>query len=122
MCSRHRWVRPLWICPSKRVSISPEPQRLRLVADGSGSPAVCMSVCWISQAISPADACLAASALAARRSEEHTSELQSQSNLVCRLLLEKKKNKGEQELYIAASRTLDLLDVPSFDDSQRART
>src|SRR3989475_2669333 len=30
--------------------------------------------------------------LAALRSEEHTSELQSQSNLVCRLLLEKKKN------------------------------
>src|SRR2546430_10234412 len=28
--------------------------------------------------------------LHARRSEEHTSELQSQSNLVCRLLLEKK--------------------------------
>src|SRR5205085_3824461 len=28
-----------------------------------------------------------------RRSEEHTSELQSQSNLVCRLLLEKKKIK-----------------------------
>src|SRR2546427_8276063 len=28
------------------------------------------------------------------RSEEHTSELQSQSNLVCRLLLEKKKPKG----------------------------
>src|SRR2546430_683943 len=29
---------------------------------------------------------------ASRRSEEHTSELQSQSNLVCRILLEKKKN------------------------------
>src|SRR2546427_7424600 len=29
--------------------------------------------------------------VSARRSEEHTSELQSQSNLVCRLLLEKKK-------------------------------
>src|SRR2546427_7578069 len=29
----------------------------------------------------------------AARSEEHTSELQSQSNLVCRLLLEKKKKK-----------------------------
>src|SRR2546430_12521693 len=28
----------------------------------------------------------------AKRSEEHTSELQSQSNLVCRLLLEKKNN------------------------------
>src|SRR2546430_3164376 len=31
-------------------------------------------------------------ARAAGRSEEHTSELQSQSNLVCRLLLEKKKS------------------------------
>src|SRR5688572_31601462 len=30
------------------------------------------------------------------RSEEHTSELQSQSNLVCRLLLEKKKNRSEK--------------------------
>src|SRR5688572_33068375 len=32
-------------------------------------------------------------ARAVPRSEEHTSELQSQSNLVCRLLLEKKKKK-----------------------------
>src|SRR2546430_5442955 len=31
------------------------------------------------------------SGIAWKRSEEHTSELQSQSNLVCRLLLEKKK-------------------------------
>src|SRR2546430_7634307 len=30
------------------------------------------------------------------RSEEHTSELQSQSNLVCRLLLEKKKENNTQ--------------------------
>src|SRR5256884_5570262 len=30
------------------------------------------------------------------RSEEHTSELQSRLHLVCRLLLEKKKNKNEQ--------------------------
>src|SRR5688572_31063285 len=34
------------------------------------------------------------------RSEEHTSELQSQSNLVCRLLLEKKKkHKQQQQKY-----------------------
>src|SRR2546430_16061739 len=33
-----------------------------------------------------------------RRSEEHTSELQSQSNLVCRLLLEKKKIQIHQDL------------------------
>src|SRR2546421_1918422 len=32
------------------------------------------------------------------RSEEHTSELQSRSDLVCRLLLEKKKKKEKQEL------------------------
>src|SRR3989475_7815069 len=35
---------------------------------------------------------------AAARSEEHTSELQSQSNLVCRLLLEKKKKKYESSV------------------------
>src|SRR2546430_11611909 len=39
------------------------------------------------------------------RSEEHTSELQSQSNLVCRLLLEKKKKKTTP----ARIRTLHLL-------------
>src|SRR2546427_6953395 len=31
------------------------------------------------------------------RSEEHTAELQSQSNLVCRLVLEKKKTRDEDE-------------------------
>src|SRR2546427_8277275 len=35
----------------------------------------------------------------AERSEEHTSELQSQSNLVCRLLLEKKKKKKYAAMY-----------------------
>src|SRR2546430_5429495 len=34
----------------------------------------------------------------ADRSEEHTSELQSQSNLVCRLLLEKKKERGSHQV------------------------
>src|SRR5688572_32714431 len=34
------------------------------------------------------------------RSEEHTSELQSQSNLVCRLLLEKKKTKNTKNKSI----------------------
>src|SRR6266853_6234475 len=33
------------------------------------------------------------------RSEEHTSELQSQSNIVCRLLLEKKKNRREKRRF-----------------------
>src|SRR2546430_13049274 len=35
------------------------------------------------------------------RSEEHTSELQSQSNLVCRLLLEKKKKKNKDHYRVA---------------------
>src|SRR2546430_12329898 len=34
-----------------------------------------------------------------RRSEEHTSELQSQSNLVCRLLLEKKKKQAPPQYH-----------------------
>src|SRR2546427_6366174 len=38
-------------------------------------------------------------AVAATRSEEHTSELQSQSNLVCRLLLEKKKEDKKQPIH-----------------------
>src|SRR5256886_13236546 len=37
------------------------------------------------------------------RSEEHTSELQSQSNLVCRLLLEKKKKKTHTMIVYAIS-------------------
>src|SRR2546430_5535806 len=50
----------------------------------------------IASAPSPSSVTKALSTIAKRgrsRSEEHTSELQSQSNLVCRLLLEKKKRK-----------------------------
>src|SRR5260370_18606766 len=48
---------------------------------------------------------------AAKRSEEHTSELQSHLNLVCRLLLEKKKKKivrkqqSHQELPVSIRKT-----------------
>src|SRR5688572_32743820 len=40
------------------------------------------------------------------RSEEHTSELQSQSNLVCRLLLEKKKKKKRKKQSDDTQKTL----------------
>src|SRR2546427_990457 len=43
------------------------------------------------------------------RSEEHTSELQSQSNLVCRLLLEKKKKKTRLTFIRVANDTATLL-------------
>src|SRR3989475_4144049 len=39
------------------------------------------------------------------RSEEHTSELQSQSNLVCRLLLEKKKQAKKQNTIVSNAST-----------------
>src|SRR5438270_12062979 len=45
---------------------------------------------WSSESYDPTD-----SPRVSPRSEEHTSELQSQSNLVCRLLLEKKKRTDE---------------------------
>src|SRR5256885_11943781 len=38
-----------------------------------------------------------------RRSEEHTSELQSPCNLVCRLLLEKKKTSSRSRCHMSAS-------------------
>src|SRR2546430_9062869 len=47
---------------------------------------------------------LAAGLAIALRSEEHTSELQSQSNLVCRLLLEKKKTKHTPRSYTSSPR------------------
>src|SRR2546426_6168116 len=42
-----------------------------------------------------------------RRSEEHTSELQSPCNLVCRLLLEKKKKKKTQTDHIIETQATD---------------
>src|SRR2546430_6760016 len=52
------------------------------IADGTGSLPSVASRMLVFPAVGRKD----------ERSEEHTSELQSQSNLVCRLLLEKKKN------------------------------
>src|SRR5205085_7638711 len=46
------------------------------------------------------------------RSEEHTSELQSQSNLVCRLLLEKKKHHDINQLLLGNTElNLDRVDL-----------
>src|SRR2546430_13355552 len=39
------------------------------------------------------------------RSEEHTSELQSQSNIVCRLLLEKKKKNSTRDMSVRSSQS-----------------
>src|SRR2546430_12681982 len=44
------------------------------------------------------------------RSEEHTSELQSQSNLVCRLLLEKKKKTNHSRVQISTTHQRSISD------------
>src|SRR5690606_41879276 len=58
------------------------------------------TVSWRLAMAAPAVVALAAlvasPAIVAPRSEEHTSELQSRENLVCRLLLEKKTNKNTE--------------------------
>src|SRR2546430_11240799 len=51
------------------------------------------------------------------RSEEHTSELQSQSNLVCRLLLEKKKSRHQQQDAGRPPRDLSLCGSLTHQDS-----
>src|SRR5436309_8434974 len=52
-------------------------------------------------------------ALQFARSEEHTSELQSRENLVCRLLLEKKKKRTKSE-YLGSRTTLEIAAIVSY--------
>src|SRR2546430_16615164 len=64
------------------LELTPAPQGHSVLRQGLSRP---LWVLFVATAVLLALACLNV------RSEEHTSELQSQSNLVCRLLLEKKK-------------------------------
>src|SRR2546427_6436785 len=80
------------------VSLRPAAARAALRSAASSSVAVVSLAGAATRACRPAPASaartLSSRTLSARisaRSEEHTSELQSQSNLVCRLLLENKK-------------------------------
>src|SRR2546427_7598335 len=61
----------------------------RRSSDLSWSP---LGACRVSPGCSASPAARPSRSRPERRSEEHTSELQSQSNLVCRLLLEKKNS------------------------------
>src|SRR2546425_6134887 len=60
-----------------------------------GAPAISCTAHWPSTVIHPSMPCVSKS----KRSEEHTSELQSLAYLVCRLLLEKKKNSGDARAH-----------------------
>src|SRR5436309_4692632 len=72
-----------------------EPQPRRLTDAGSfGHPGIAFGVARSLRTGQRAHSGRAAGAQ--RRSEEHTSELQSRENLVCRLLLEKKKTQSNK--------------------------
>src|SRR2546430_8800863 len=52
------------------------------------------------------------------RSEEHTSELQSQSNLVCRLLLEKKKTPAVTQTILPPASMLPIIHRPTLTNTE----
>src|SRR2546427_5212316 len=79
---------PICISPSAEVTLGP----FQIV--GPNEIAACF---FFMVQIQPEDD--EAIIIAVSRSEEHTSELQSQSNLVCRLLLEKKKKKHQYPFF-----------------------
>src|SRR5258706_11904711 len=60
-------------------------------------------------------------AAARQRSEEHTSELQSLTNLVCRLLLEKKKKTKQTTYILATSAIVKEVDKGHFGARHRAK-
>src|SRR2546427_7620147 len=83
-----------------RSTLFPYTTLFRSVNNGSGQttkvsrPAASQPFASVNGMVfDPSDAFIVGASVSLGRSEEHTSELQSQSNLVCRLLLEKKKNK-----------------------------
>src|SRR5438270_6719241 len=83
-----------WIGPVEGVFVMPGLKVMMPVGAAGVPPQVQNVSPWPAAAL-PVVARIptAVGILATTRSEEHTSELQSQSNLVCRLLLEKKKKK-----------------------------
>src|SRR5260221_9145235 len=80
-------VRCAFFCIACRALVQPE---LAVAAPGGHAD----------DAVVAFDLLDAAAHLAIGRSEEHTSELQSHSDLVCRLLLEKKKKRKQTTLHL----------------------
>src|SRR5258707_9918948 len=76
---------------SAQMALTPSPPSTRPAASRtiSASPGI-----WVTPSVAKPNARAAGAAGRSARSEEHTSELQSRQYLVCRLLLEKKKNRS----------------------------
>src|SRR2546427_12716363 len=75
-----------------RSTLFPYTTLFRSSCEGMARARCCTSSAMSSSSAFARDSPFATPASIGSRSEEHTSELQSQSNLVCRLLLEKKKD------------------------------
>src|SRR5450432_1474012 len=88
---RRRWCRRWWFCFFFNDTATTEIYTLSL---HDALPISGVSASGVGASASSTDA--PASNASSPRSEEHTSELQSRSDLVCRLLLEKKKKKRKQ--------------------------
>src|SRR2546422_3842354 len=74
-------------------------------SDGSGRPARCATrVARARRSSAARSAAVNSGSAMIRRSEEHTSELQSRLHLVCRLLLEKKKKKYKNNTECTSER------------------
>src|SRR3712207_8885830 len=81
----------LFRSPGERRDCSRQALRPRLALRRASPPATTLTTPLTTPLAKPLATPLATGPHTARRSEEHTSELQSRQYLVCRLLLEKKK-------------------------------
>src|SRR2546430_10940490 len=110
LARHHKTAPEIWLIYYKKHSGRP-----RIPYSDAVEEALCYG--WIDSITKPVDEDRWAQRFTPRRpsrSEEHTSELQSQSNLVCRLLLEKKKNYitcDEPMAHIAGTRLCHCLCV-----------
>src|SRR5258708_23712903 len=77
-----------------RSTLFPYTTLFRSSLSGAATAATRATAGWLPTSCST---CAALTFLPPRRSEEHTSELQSPDHLVCRLLLEKKKNVKQRD-------------------------
>src|SRR5256885_5468451 len=83
--------------PCSAIHTRSKPRAMRSESGASRGSKACAST--------PRRLSASSTALPERRSEEHTSELQSPCNLVCRLLLEKKKNRSHPQTHRQKQRT-----------------
>src|SRR2546430_2915468 len=92
-------------CPMRQRAGSPlrRPKTATTILSGAAAPNACASRQGLHAQRTPSCG-LSREPASDSRSEEHTSELQSQSNLVCRLLLEK-KNRYRRESSVALRRS-----------------